>query len=95
MPYHLGTLKPVMAKRRVAKVLKYTAIFEPAEEGGYVVSIPSLPGCVTQGESFEEALDMIKDLIPAYLSVLKENGEEVPEEKDETIISKVAVPVNI
>ena len=37
------------------KSYKYTAVFEPAEEGGYVVYIPALPGCVTQGETFEEA----------------------------------------
>ena len=37
------------------KILKYTAFFEPDEKGGYVVHIPCLPGCVTQGNSFEEA----------------------------------------
>ena len=83
-----------MDKRKVAKILKYKVIFGLEEDGGYVVSVPSLPGCVTQGDNFEEAVEMVKDLIPTYLSVLQENGEEVPEEKEETIISKVSVPIN-
>ncbi|MGH7202961.1 MAG: type II toxin-antitoxin system HicB family antitoxin [Candidatus Levyibacteriota bacterium] len=73
------------------KVLSYTAIFEPAEEGGYIVSIPALPGCVTQGETFEEATEMIKDAMEGYLVVLQEEGEEVPEEKENVIITKVTV----
>jgi len=53
------------------KIYKYTATFEPAEEGGYIVRVPMLPGCRTQGETFEEAREMIKDAIKAYLAVLK------------------------
>lgn len=79
-------------KKITQKVLKYTAIFEPAEEGGYVVSIPALPGCATQGETFEEAVYMIKDAIKLYLSVLKEEGEDVPQEKDDIVVTKVSIP---
>ena len=50
-------------------IYKYTTIFEPAEEGGYVVSVPALPGCVTQGETFEEAQQMAKDAIGGYLNI--------------------------
>jgi antitoxin HicB len=60
------------------KVLEYTAVFEPAEEGGYVVTVPALPGCATQGETFEEAVFMIKDALEGYLAVLKEEGQEIP-----------------
>ena len=45
-----------MAKSISEKVLKYTAVFEPAEEGGYVVTVPALPGCATEGDTFEEAV---------------------------------------
>lgn len=79
-------------KKVSQKVLKYTAIFEPAEEGGYVVSVPALPGCATQGETFEDAVYMIKDAIQLYLSVLKEEGEEIPQEKEDVVVTKVAVP---
>ena len=68
-----------MAKKISQKILKYTAIFEPAKEGGYVVSVPSLPGCVTQGETFEEAVVMIKDAIQGFLSVSKAEKQKIPQ----------------
>ena len=73
------------------KILKYTVIFEPAEERGYVVTVPSLPGCHTQGETFEEAVEMAQDAISGYLAVLKEEGRDIPIEMDETVITKVSV----
>lgn len=81
-----------MAKREVTKVLKYTAVFEPAQEGGYVVIVPTLPGCVTQGETFEEAQEMVKDAISGYLEVLKEEGRQIPQESESVIVSKVEIP---
>ena len=79
--------------KRVKKIYKYTAIFEPAEEGGYIVHIPSLPGCVTQGDTFEEAKRMAKDAIKGYIAVLQEDGDPIPVESDEVIETKVLVPV--
>jgi len=73
------------------KILKYTVIFEPAEEGGYVASVPALAGCMTQGETFEEAVEMIQDAISGYLAVLKEEGQEIPREKDDVVVTKVSV----
>lgn len=78
-------------KNLTQKILEYTAIFEPAEEGGYVVSVKALPGCATQGENFEEAVAMVKDAIAGYLEVLREEGQEIPKEKPEVIITKVSV----
>lgn len=80
-----------METKRTKKVLEYTAIFEPAEEGGYVVSVPSLPGCVTQGDTFEEAVSMIKDAIEGYVGVLEEEGEKVPQESKEIVITKITI----
>lgn len=73
------------------KVLQYTVVLDPAEEGGYVVSVPSLPGCQTQGETFEEALAMAKDAIEGYLGVLKDTGEEIPKEKPSSVVTRVSV----
>ena len=56
-----------MKKSLLKKILKYTAIFEPAEEGGYIVTVPALPGCVSQGDTFEKATTMIKDAIQGCL----------------------------
>jgi len=77
------------------KIYKYTAIFEPAEEGGYVVYVPTLPGCVTQGETFEQAYQMAKDAISGYLSVLQEDKEEIPVEKEGIVISEVSAEISL
>lgn len=81
-----------MAKKISRKILKYTAIFEPAEEGGYIVSIPAIPGCVTQGDTFEEAVEMIKDALEGCLAVLKEEGQKIPRETEDTVVTKISVP---
>jgi len=73
-------------------VLTYTAIFEPAEEGGFVVSVPVLPGCLTQGETFEEAKRNIEDAISVYIASLKELGEAIPHELSDPIITRVVTP---
>lgn len=73
------------------KILEYTAIFEPAAEGGYVVTVPALPGCATQGETFEEAIKNVKEAIKGYIAVLKEEKEEIPQEKHDVIITKITI----
>lgn len=80
-----------MKNQKVKKVLKYTVVFEPAEEGGYVASVPALPGCLSQGDTFEDTVKMIKDAISGYLAVLKDKGQEIPRESEEVVISKVEV----
>ena len=55
--------------------MKYRVILEPdLEEGGFVVSCPSLPGCHSQGETREEALTNIRDAIEGYLASLKKHN---------------------
>lgn len=65
---------------------------EPAE-GGYWVKVPSLPGCVTQGETIEDALRNAKEAIEAYIQSLKERGLPIPGENSEmpSLISVVSV----
>lgn len=48
------------------------------EYEGYVASVPSLPGCMSQGKTKEEALANIEDAIGGYLQVLRETGQPVP-----------------
>jgi predicted RNase H-like HicB family nuclease len=62
------------------KTLSYTIVLEPAEEGGYNITVPALPGCVTQAETYEEALEMAKDAIELWIETLAEDGETIPEE---------------
>ena len=61
----------------------YTIILHPdPEEGGYTVTVPTLPGCVTKGETIEEAIALAKDAITLYVSDLQAHGEPVPEERE-------------
>jgi predicted RNase H-like HicB family nuclease len=57
---------------------KYLVHLEPAEEGGYIVYCPALPGCASQGETVEEALAMIKDAIAGYVASLKKEKQPIP-----------------
>jgi antitoxin HicB len=50
------------------------------EEGGFTVTVPALPGCVTYGENVDEAIDMAKEAIQLYLEELKERGEKIPDD---------------
>jgi len=60
----------------------YTIHLEPAEEGGYVVTVPALPGCVTQGETYPEALEMAEDCIRGFLEALAKAGQPIPREPE-------------
>ena len=52
--------------------------FEVAEEGGFVVSVPDLPGCVSNGDTFEDAWEMIQDAMEGWLQVALEHGDPIP-----------------
>ena len=56
----------------------YPAIFEAEDGGGYSVSFPDLPGCFTEGDTLEGALEMAKDAIGIYLAELESDGKEYP-----------------
>src|SRR5690349_4364349 len=55
---------------------RYTVLFEPAEEGGYVATCPALPGLVTEGDTLDEARAMVQDAIRGYLDSLRKDGLE-------------------
>ena len=61
----------------------FTVIIERQPEGEYLVSVPALPGCYTEGETLEEARTMATDAIRAYCKSLLKHGEPVPVEADE------------
>jgi predicted RNase H-like HicB family nuclease len=58
-------------------------ILHPIEDGWWLAEVPSLPGCATQGETREEAIENIKDAIEGYVAVLEEKGLPVPDEWEE------------
>ena len=59
----------------------FTMLFEPAEEGGYVVTCPALPGLVTEGDTLQEARRMAEDALRGYLESLIEDGVSIPSDK--------------
>ncbi len=59
----------------------YTVLFEPAEEGGFVVTCPALPGLVTEGDTLEEARRMALDAIRAYLESLHKDHLPIPADR--------------
>ena len=62
------------------QLVEYQVLIAPAQEGGFVVTVPALPGCVTQGETFDEAVEMARDCIEGFLTCLAESGEPIPAE---------------
>ena len=73
----------------------FTVLFEPAEEGGYVVTCPALPAVVTQGESIEEARAMAADAIRLVLEDLIADGRPIPPDRPaEPIKEKIKVVVS-
>jgi len=64
-------------------------IIYPGEDGYWVAECPSLPGCVSQGRSKEEAIANIKEAIQGYIAALQEDGLPVPEERFEAVLVAV------
>jgi predicted RNase H-like HicB family nuclease len=69
-------------------VLEYNAIFQKEKEGGFSVWIPALPGCTSQGETFEEATKNIKEAISLYL-------EDQKEVEEDNIHNQFMVPITV
>jgi len=58
--------------------MKYRVLIEQDEDGVYVAEVPSLPGCISQGETREEALENIREAIALYLESLEAHNEPIP-----------------
>ena len=64
---------------------QYEVIVEEQDEGGYVASVPDLPGLWTQGETREQAITMVKEALAGYLETLDELGMPIPHPHREQI----------
>lgn len=58
--------------------MKYRVLIEQDEDGVYVAEVPSLPGCISQGQTREQAVENIKEAIAVYLESLEAHGEPIP-----------------
>lgn len=74
------------------KEYTYTAMYEPAKEGGYTVIVPLLAGLVTYGRTFEEARKMARDAIRCHLEAIKKDRAQIPHETS-LVQEKVSVRV--
>ena len=64
------------------QVIRGGIVFElqTEPEGGYTIAVPSLPGCISYGETFEKAIEMIKDAMEGWLAVAREEGVPIPDQ---------------
>ncbi|MDP2936666.1 MAG: type II toxin-antitoxin system HicB family antitoxin [Dehalococcoidia bacterium] len=71
---------------------RFRVILDPNELGGYTVTVPALPGCISEGDTKEEALANIQEAIELYIESLQADGEPVPtEEGMEEVLVEVPV----
>lgn len=76
--YHTRTMR--------RQILEYTVVFQEEKEGGYSVWVPSLPGCASQGETFDEALKNIREAIELYLEDSKDKESDYNDYKKQFVI---------
>jgi predicted RNase H-like HicB family nuclease len=69
---------------------EYLIIVHPDETGGFWTEVPALPGCGSQGESVDAAVEMTRDAIAGFIASLKKHGEPVPVETNLAIKVTVA-----
>jgi len=77
-------------KQKANPTREYTVILHPEEEGGYWAEVPALPGCYSQGDTVEKAMQNVQEAIECHLEALKADGKEIPIEKG-FMIGKVEV----
>ena len=58
-------------------MLAYTVELEPQKEGGFTVTVPALPGCISEGDSIEEVLTNIKDAIEGWIKVMVKHNRKI------------------
>ena len=66
--------------------MKYRVLLQQDEDGVFVAEVPSLPGCISQGQTRSEAVENIREAILAYLESLEAHGEPIPPSIEEEVI---------
>lgn len=64
--------------KKIVATYNFTVVYERQPDGSYVVSVPALPGCHSEGKTLEEAQEMIADAIQGYIASLQKHGEPIP-----------------
>jgi predicted RNase H-like HicB family nuclease len=66
--------------------MKYRVLIEQDEDGVYVAEVPALPGCISQGQTREEAVENVREAIAAYLESLEVHGDPIPPPITEEVV---------
>jgi predicted RNase H-like HicB family nuclease len=69
-----------------SQAMKYRVFIEQDEDGVYVAEVPALPGCISQGQTREEAVDNVREAIAAYLESLEAHGDPIPPPITEEVV---------
>jgi len=69
--------------------MRLTVVLEQEADGGFVATVPTLPGCVSQGDSRDEAIANVREAIAAYIEDCRESGEAVPTDGGQEIVEDV------
>ena len=72
------------------KVYNYSIVIEP-DEKGYHAYVPALSGCHSYGETVDEAKENISEAIQLHIEAMREDGENIPEEREPTFVTKLTV----
>ncbi len=72
-------------------ITAYPAVFNPIPDGGYEVSFPDFPGCVTFGRTFEEAQEKASEVLSLWIEQLEAEHKSIPHRKEHPIITDVKV----
>ena len=70
--------------------MKYTVVLQRESDGGYVATVPAMPGCVSQGDTRVEVLKNIEEAIELYLEDVRDAGEAIPIESDREYVEVTA-----
>jgi predicted RNase H-like HicB family nuclease len=79
--FHRDRIQPVGRP-----IVRYTVVLEQEPDGGYVVSVPALPGCVSEGDDRAQALANIREAISLYVEDCRDAGDPVPTEAGKEFI---------
>ena len=79
-----------------AEAMRQVILYPDHDAGGWVAEVPSLPGCVSEGETREEALSNIREAIEGWIAIAREHGDPVPDDTLEAqmYVVEVASPAD-
>jgi predicted RNase H-like HicB family nuclease len=66
----------------IGHVMRFTVVLEKDEDGVYIATVPALPGCISDGDTVEEAMSNIKEAIRGFIEDMKADGETIPHDID-------------